>query len=53
MVLVYGLIVAVIVFAIAAVVIGREAHRLDAVPPRPVFNMNEAVTGSLTTFPSR
>lgn len=32
-----------IVFAIAAVVIGREARRLDAVPPRPVFDMDEAV----------
>jgi len=32
-----------IVFAIAAVLIGREARRLDAVPPRPVFEMDEAV----------
>ncbi|HVF74531.1 MAG TPA: hypothetical protein VM938_05740 [Acidimicrobiales bacterium] len=32
-----------IVFAIAAVVIGREARRLDAVPPRPVFDLDEAV----------
>jgi hypothetical protein len=34
----------VVVFAIAAVVIGREARRLDAVPPRPVFDMDEAVS---------
>jgi hypothetical protein len=34
---------AVIVFAIAAVVIGREAHRLDAVAPRVVYNLDEAV----------
>jgi hypothetical protein len=34
---------AVIVFAIAATVIGREARRLDSVPPEPVFNVDEAV----------
>ncbi len=43
MVILYGLIVAAAVFAIAAFVIGREAHRLDAVPPRAVFDMDEAV----------
>lgn len=43
MVVVYGVIVAVVVFAVAAVVVGREARRLDAVPPRPVFDMDEAV----------
>jgi hypothetical protein len=31
------------VFAIAAVVIGREAHRLDAVAPRAVYDLDEAV----------
>jgi len=31
------------VVAIALVVIGREARRLDAVPPRPVFDIDEAV----------
>jgi len=41
--LVFGAIGLVAVFAIAAVVIGREARRLDAVPPRPVFDMDEAV----------
>jgi hypothetical protein len=41
--LVYGAIALLAVFAIAAVVIGREARRLDAVPPRPVFDMDEAV----------
>ena len=44
MTLVFGAIALVAVFAIAAVVIGREAHRLDAVPPRPVFDIDEAVT---------
>jgi hypothetical protein len=32
-----------VVFAIAAVLVGREARRLDAVPPRPVFDIGEAV----------
>lgn len=32
-----------LVFAIAAVAIGREARRLDAVPPAPVFDPDEAV----------
>ena len=31
------------VFAIAAVVIGREARRLDAQAPRPTFDFEEAV----------
>jgi hypothetical protein len=31
------------VFAIAAAVIGREAHRLDAVAPRAVYILDEAV----------
>ena len=44
MVVLYGLIVAAVVFAIAAFVIGREARRLDAVAPRPVFDMDAAVT---------
>jgi hypothetical protein len=43
-VIVFAVIVALVVFAIAAFVIGREARRLDAVPPRPVFDINEAVT---------
>lgn len=43
MTVVYGAIALIAVFSIAAVVIGREARRLDAVPPRPVFDMDEAV----------
>jgi hypothetical protein len=44
-VLIAATIVAVaIVFAIAAAVIGREARRLGAQPPRPVFDINEAVS---------
>jgi hypothetical protein len=34
---------AVLVFVIAAVVVGREAGRLAEVPPRPVFDLEEAV----------
>ena len=43
MIVVFAVIVAAIVFAIAAFVVGREAHRLDAVPPKPVFDLDEAV----------
>ena len=32
-----------LVFVIAAVVVGREAGRLSAQPPRPVFDLDEAV----------
>jgi hypothetical protein len=41
--LVFGILVVLVVFAIAAVVIGREARRLGAQPPRPVFDLDEAV----------
>jgi hypothetical protein len=34
---------ALLVFVIAAVAIGREAHRLDAVAPRAVYQPDEAV----------
>ena len=40
---VFAAIAAVAVFVIAAVVVGREAHRLDAVAPRVVYNLDEAV----------
>jgi hypothetical protein len=40
---VYILIALGLVFAIAATVIGREARRLDAMSPRPVFDPDEAV----------
>jgi hypothetical protein len=43
MVVLYGILAAAVIFAIAAVVVGREARRLDAVPPRPVFDADEAV----------
>jgi len=34
---------AIVVFVMAAVVVGREARRLDAVAPRVVYNVDEAV----------
>jgi hypothetical protein len=42
-IVVYVLVALAIAFAIAAVVVGREARRLDAEPPRPVFDPDEAV----------
>ena len=39
---VFALVAAVLVFVIAAVVVGREAHRLDAVAPRSVYVPEEA-----------
>ena len=43
MIVILAFVAAAIVFGIAAVVIGREARRLDAVPPNPVFDLDEAV----------
>jgi hypothetical protein len=40
---VFAVVAAGAVLAIAAGVIGREAHRLDAVAPRVVYNVDEAV----------
>src|SRR6476661_598221 len=40
---VFAAVAAVAVFVMAAVVIGREAHRLDAVAPRVVYTLDEAV----------
>lgn len=40
--LVYVILSAVATFVIAAVVVGREAHRLDAVAPRSVYLPDEA-----------
>jgi hypothetical protein len=38
----FAVLAAVGVFVIAAVVVGREAHRLDAVAPRAVYRLDEA-----------
>lgn len=43
MVLFWGVLLVAVVFAIAAVVVGREARRLDARAPNPVFDIDEAV----------
>jgi hypothetical protein len=42
-VLVYLIVASLIVFVMAAVVVGREAHRLDAVAPRSVYIPEEAL----------
>src|SRR4029079_3893312 len=41
--IVFAVIAGVAVFVIAAAVVGREAHRLDAVAPRSVYVVDEAV----------
>ncbi len=43
MIVLYAFLAVALVFAIAAVVVGREARRLDAVPPQPTFDLDEAV----------
>lgn len=40
---VFAVLSAIVVFVIAALVIGREARRLDAVAPRVVYEIDEAV----------
>ncbi|MEY2474089.1 MAG: hypothetical protein QOK28_3418 [Actinomycetota bacterium] len=44
MVVATAVVTMLIVFAIAAGAIGREAQKLDAVPARPVFDPDEATT---------
>ena len=41
--IVFAVLAAIATFAIAAGAIGREAHRLDAVAPRAVYQLDEAV----------
>ena len=41
--IVFAVVAALLVFVIAAVAVGREAHRLDAVAPRVVYQLDEAV----------
>ena len=43
MAIVISVVVIALVMAIAAGAIGREARRLDALPPRAVFDLDEAV----------
>jgi hypothetical protein len=42
MIVVIGM-VAIVVFVMAAFFVGREAHRLDAIAPRAVYELEEAV----------
>src|SRR5688572_17303544 len=44
---------AIVTFLIAAVVVGREAHRLDAVAPRSVYIIEEAVEFVAEYLPPR
>ncbi|MEO5975446.1 MAG: hypothetical protein ABIQ38_09645 [Ilumatobacteraceae bacterium] len=40
----FAIVAIVSVFMIASVVIGREAHRLDALAPRAIYRLEEAVS---------
>lgn len=51
--IVFAIVAAVLVFVIAAVAIGREAHRLDAVAPRVVYQLDEAVDYVCDRLPER
>jgi hypothetical protein len=42
-IIVFSILAAIATFAIAAGAIGREAHRLDGVAPRAVYQLDEAV----------
>lgn len=50
---VFVVLAAVAVFAIAAGAIGREAHRLDAIAPRAVYTLDEAVDFVADRIPER
>lgn len=43
MAIAFAVVGALLVFVLAAVVVGREVSRLAAAPPRPVFDVDEAV----------
>jgi hypothetical protein len=42
MIVLYVVVALAVIFAIAAVLVGREARRLDAEPPRATFDVEEA-----------
>jgi hypothetical protein len=50
--IVASIIAAVLVFAIAAVIIGREARRLDGVAPRAVYELEQATQFVADNLPS-
>ena len=41
--IVFAIVSALVVFAMAGAVVGREAHRLDAVAPRVIYDIDQAV----------
>ncbi len=49
--LVIGVIALLLVFAVAAAVVGRETHRLVEEAPRPVFDLDEAVEWVAAALP--
>ena len=53
MVIVAAVVTLLIVFAIAAAAVGREAQMLDAVPARPVFDPDEATTWIAEQLPTQ
>ncbi|HBU75599.1 MAG TPA: hypothetical protein DEB38_04945 [Acidimicrobiaceae bacterium] len=50
---IFVVLAAVAIFAIAAGAIGREAHRLDAIAPRAVYTLDEAVDFVADQIPER
>jgi hypothetical protein len=48
---VIGVVALLVVFAIAAAVVGRETHRLVGEAPRPVFDLDEAVEWVAANLP--
>ena len=52
-IIIFILLAAVAVFAIAAGAIGREAHRLDAISPRAVYVLDDAVDFVADRLPQR
>ena len=52
MTVVFAIVAAIVVFVIAAIVIGREAHRLDALAPRAVYDIDEATSFVADRLPS-
>jgi len=50
---IFVVLAAVAIFAIAAGAIGREAHRLDAIAPRAVYTLDEAVDFVADRIPER
>ena len=51
MLILYSAVALAIVFALAAIVVGREARRLDSVAPRPTFDLDEAVKWVANNLP--